>query len=183
LVAPAISDQTPKTCTCQSGSGGCSSSNSMSCCCGGHIDDTHASQICNCLNFVPPNSNIYSYDPGYSGIGENSPRIYGRQSQSATGSNSIQGSRFYNSSIEGANDRPPDLDFVDFLPPSAKHVFDVLASNGPLTQKDLIRKTDLPPRTVRYALSKLKGEEILEERFCFSDARQSIYSLALAGAK
>ena len=75
------------------------------------------------------------------------------------------------------------MDVVEYLPPSAKQVFDVLATNGPLTQKDLISKTDLPPRTVRYALSRLKSEDILEERFCFQDARQSLYSLAMAGLK
>ena len=72
---------------------------------------------------------------------------------------------------------PPDPDVVEYLPPSAKQVFLVLASDGPLTQKDIISKTDLPPRTVRYALDRLKGEEMLEERFCFRDARQSLYSL------
>ncbi len=72
---------------------------------------------------------------------------------------------------------PPDPDVVEYLPPSAKQVFLVLASDGPLTQKDIISKTDLPPRTVRYALGRLKGEEMLQERFCFSDARQSLYSL------
>ncbi|NMB84752.1 MAG: MarR family transcriptional regulator [Methanothrix sp.] len=72
---------------------------------------------------------------------------------------------------------PPDLYVVEYLPPSAKLVFNVLASDGPLTQKDLISMTDLPPRTVRYALDKLKGEDMLEERFCFRDARQILYSL------
>ena len=72
---------------------------------------------------------------------------------------------------------PPDLDVVEYLPPSAKQVFLALASEGPLTQKDLISKTDLPQRTVRYALDRLKGEDMLEERFCFRDARQILYSL------
>jgi DNA-binding MarR family transcriptional regulator len=72
---------------------------------------------------------------------------------------------------------PPDLDVVEYLPPSAWQVFQVLASDGPLTQKDIISKTALPPRTVRYALGRLRGEEMLEERFCFSDARQSLYRL------
>jgi DNA-binding MarR family transcriptional regulator len=69
------------------------------------------------------------------------------------------------------------MDVVEFLPASAKQVFGVLASEGPLTQKDLISRTDLPPRTVRYALGKLKDENMLVERFCFQDARQSLYSL------
>jgi DNA-binding GntR family transcriptional regulator len=45
---------------------------------------------------------------------------------------------------------------------------------GQLTQKDLIRETSLPSRTVRYALSRLKEENVLVERHYFTDARQSL---------
>jgi transcription initiation factor IIE alpha subunit len=48
---------------------------------------------------------------------------------------------------------------------------------GQLTQKDLIRETSLPSRTVRYALSRLKEENVLVERHYFTDARQSLYGL------
>jgi transcription initiation factor IIE alpha subunit len=63
------------------------------------------------------------------------------------------------------------------LPPSAKLVFKVLESGSLLTQKDIVAKTYLPARTVRYALSRLKEEDILQERFHFQDARQSLYGL------
>jgi len=53
----------------------------------------------------------------------------------------------------------------------------VLESGSLLTQKDIIAKTCLQPRTIRYALSRLKGEKILQERFYFQDARQSLYGL------
>ncbi|MGA9098568.1 MAG: hypothetical protein WB392_06510 [Methanotrichaceae archaeon] len=53
----------------------------------------------------------------------------------------------------------------------------VLESGSLLTQKDIISKTYLPARTVRYALSRLKEENLLEERFYFQDARQSLYGL------
>ena len=56
-------------------------------------------------------------------------------------------------------------------------MYKVLEHGGQLTQKDLIRETSLPSRTVRYALSRLKEEEILVERHYFSDARQSLYGL------
>lgn len=46
-----------------------------------------------------------------------------------------------------------------------------------MTQKDIISKTYLPARTVRYALSRLKNEDLLSERFYFQDARQSLYGL------
>jgi hypothetical protein len=65
------------------------------------------------------------------------------------------------------------------LPPSAKLVFKVLESGSLLTQKDIVDKTYLPPRTVRYALNrlKIKKKHILQERFYFQDARQSLYGL------
>jgi hypothetical protein len=52
-----------------------------------------------------------------------------------------------------------------------------LESGNLLTQKDIISKTYLPARTVRYALSRLKDENLLQERFYFQDARQSLYGL------
>ncbi|MCK9581464.1 MAG: winged helix-turn-helix transcriptional regulator [Methanoregula sp.] len=68
---------------------------------------------------------------------------------------------------------------IGHLPPSAKLVYKVLESEGLLTQKDLIRETSLPSRTVRYALARLREEKILVERYYFTDARQSLYGLAL----
>ncbi|MDD1759788.1 MAG: hypothetical protein LUQ44_04210 [Methanothrix sp.] len=53
----------------------------------------------------------------------------------------------------------------------------MLKSGNLLTQKEIINRTDLPARTVRYALSRLKNENILQQRFCFQDARQSLYGL------
>ncbi|WP_217423099.1 winged helix-turn-helix domain-containing protein [Methanocella conradii] len=66
------------------------------------------------------------------------------------------------------------------MPPSAKLVYKVLESSGLLTQKEIIKKTYLPPRTVRYALKRLLDEKILQERFYFKDARQSLYGLNVA---
>ncbi|MDD1691045.1 MAG: winged helix-turn-helix transcriptional regulator [Methanoregula sp.] len=56
-------------------------------------------------------------------------------------------------------------------------MYKVLETGGQLTQKDLIRETSLPSRTVRYALNRLKDENILIERHYFIDARQSLYGL------
>ena len=53
----------------------------------------------------------------------------------------------------------------------------MLESGSLLTQKDIVAKTYLPPRTVRYALNRLKEKDILQERFYFQDARQSLYGL------
>jgi DNA-binding MarR family transcriptional regulator len=64
------------------------------------------------------------------------------------------------------------------LPPSAKLVAKVLEYNDSLTQSQLAEETLLPPRTVRYALTRLEEAEIVESRFSFSDARKRIYTLS-----
>ncbi|MDD5736473.1 MAG: helix-turn-helix domain-containing protein [Methanothrix sp.] len=59
---------------------------------------------------------------------------------------------------------------------------ELLESESLLTQKEIVTKTYLPARTVRYALNRLKEENLLLERFSFRDARQSLYSLNLDGS-
>jgi transcription initiation factor IIE alpha subunit len=66
---------------------------------------------------------------------------------------------------------------LERLPPSAKLVFKALESKGQMTQKEIIRETILPSRTVRYAINRLKEEEILMELFYFIDSRQSLYEI------
>ena len=63
------------------------------------------------------------------------------------------------------------------LPPSAKLVAKVLEYNDTLTQSELADETLLPPRTVRYALSRLEDADVVDSRFSFSDARKRLYSL------
>jgi len=63
------------------------------------------------------------------------------------------------------------------LSPSVKLVFKILEYKGLLTQKDLVAESYLPPRTVRYALSILKKEGMLEERLYYKDARQCLYGV------
>jgi len=70
---------------------------------------------------------------------------------------------------------------IEHLPPSAKLVYTILKPDRQMTQKEIIRETYLPARTVRYALSRLKEENILIERLHFVDARQSLYGLNRAG--
>jgi len=65
------------------------------------------------------------------------------------------------------------------LPPSAKLVAKVLDYNDTLTQSELAEETLLPPRTVRYALSRLEEEDVVDSRFSFTDARKRLYSLAV----
>lgn len=70
---------------------------------------------------------------------------------------------------------------IEHLPPSAKLVYTILKPDRQMTQKEIIRETYLPARTVRYALARLKEEKVLIERLHFVDARQSLYGLNQAG--
>jgi len=65
------------------------------------------------------------------------------------------------------------------LPPSAKLVAKVLDYNDTLTQSELAEETLLPPRTVRYALSRLEEEDVVDSRFSFADARKRLYTLSV----
>ena len=65
------------------------------------------------------------------------------------------------------------------MPPSAKLVAKVLDYNETLSQSELAEETLLPPRTVRYALSRLEEQDVVESRFSFSDARKRLYTLKL----
>ena len=66
---------------------------------------------------------------------------------------------------------------TDGFSPSMKLVLNILENHGPLTQKEITKVTRLPTRTVRYALNRLKQEDILEEREYFQDARQCLYQI------
>ena len=63
------------------------------------------------------------------------------------------------------------------LPPSARTVLRTLERRGSLTQKDLIRESYLPARTVRFAIQRLREKNLIVEQFCFRDARQCLYRL------
>jgi len=52
---------------------------------------------------------------------------------------------------------------------------EILDQGGAMTHKDLVQKSHLAPRTVRYALKKLKERQLIIEKFNFRDARQIIY--------
>jgi len=70
------------------------------------------------------------------------------------------------------------VEALEDLPPSAKLVAKVLEYNDTLTQSQLAEETLLPARTVRYALTRLEEQDVVEYRFSFSDARKRIYTLA-----
>jgi predicted transcriptional regulator len=61
------------------------------------------------------------------------------------------------------------------LPPSSRTLLDILHEGGAMTHKELVKKSRLAPRTVRYALKRLKERHLIIEKFNFRDARQIIY--------
>ncbi len=190
LVAPALAMHALEDCRCISvGSGGCESSHAKDCC-GKCSEESYShGYTCNCQ--ISPFSSTGACDPDYSYLDQSRSRPYGREGgsisssrsgSSGDGNDGCNGSTYGSpyptpSKSNSGGVGPPDFDVIEYLPPSARMVFDVLASHGPLTQKDLISKTDLPPRTVRYALGRLKEESIIRECFYFPDARQSLYGL------
>ncbi len=181
IVAPALSMPTGKNCACMSGC--CGGSKGMDCC-GKTPDGSCTSQICVCPGQISPSSSIEVYGLGYSYLGKGSSRSESKEGAWAVSPYSGKVSTYPSASSAYSDEvGPPDLDVVEYLPPSARLVFNVLTSDGPLTQKDLISKTDLPPRTVRYALSRLKDERVIKECFYFQDARQSLYGLNTASFK
>lgn len=63
------------------------------------------------------------------------------------------------------------------LPPSAKLVARVLEDAEPLAQGELVEETLLPPRTVRYALTRLEEAKLVASRHSYRDARKLVYFL------
>jgi transcription initiation factor IIE alpha subunit len=61
------------------------------------------------------------------------------------------------------------------LPPSSKIVLEILGTGGAMTHKDIVNKLHCSPRTVRYALKKLKEKKLLIEKMNMQDMRQIIY--------
>jgi predicted transcriptional regulator len=61
------------------------------------------------------------------------------------------------------------------LPQSQKNVLNILSTEGAMTHKDIVRKSASSPRTVRYALKKLKEKKLLIEKMNMRDMRQIIY--------
>jgi hypothetical protein len=185
MMVPAFSKPSLIGCSCLPGS--CPEKPIENCC--SKPSDIGLSQSCSCPGLIASYSGMEYCDLSYSYFSKNR-LLSSSSSRSASGNLTSQGNAGAFSYVFSAasnsiscNVGPPDPDVVEYLPSSAKHVFAVLASDDPLTQKDIISMTALPPRTVRYALDRLRGEEMLEERFCFRDARQSLYSLIGMDAK
>lgn len=70
---------------------------------------------------------------------------------------------------------PPLIMAGRTLPPSSKIVLEVLDSGETMTQKDLVERTRLSPRTVRYGLKRLVERDLIIRKLNLRDARQIIY--------
>lgn len=63
------------------------------------------------------------------------------------------------------------------LPPSAKLVARILATEAGLAQGELAERSLLPTRTVRYALNRLEEAALVVARPSLKDARKQVYAL------
>lgn len=68
-------------------------------------------------------------------------------------------------------------DLVRNLRPSAKLVLKILEYNDELTQQEIVEKSRLSPRTIRYALDRLQEAAVVEKDIYFPDVRQNLYRL------
>lgn len=62
------------------------------------------------------------------------------------------------------------------LPPSAKLIARILVADGPLAQDAIASTTLLPPRTVRYGLTRLEEATLVSARPSLQDARKQVYA-------
>ncbi len=65
------------------------------------------------------------------------------------------------------------VDRVTFgkLPASAQRVFEVVRDHGPLTHAEIHEHTDIPPRTIRFAVKRLRDEGLVDTRCSLRDCR------------
>ncbi|MFW9971792.1 MAG: MarR family transcriptional regulator [Candidatus Odinarchaeota archaeon] len=61
------------------------------------------------------------------------------------------------------------------LSPSCKFILYLIKQRGPLKEKEIIKKTLLPKRTVAYALKRLQDKNFIKKIKDFDDKRLSIF--------
>ena len=64
------------------------------------------------------------------------------------------------------------------MPPSSKLLLKILEYEGSMTQKELVKKTMLPDRTVRLAMSHLLEKGYVKKKVSIMDSRQKIYEIS-----
>ena len=65
------------------------------------------------------------------------------------------------------------------LSPSSKFILYVLQQRGPLNQKEILRRTLLPKRTVAYSLKKLQDNHFIRKYKDQKDKRISIFEVLI----
>ena len=65
------------------------------------------------------------------------------------------------------------------LPPSGKFILYLLKRLGPLNQKDIVKKTLLPKRTVVYSLKKLHEDNFIKKLTDNKDKRLRFYEILI----
>ncbi len=75
---------------------------------------------------------------------------------------------------------PAEAVHVDFrrfgrLPDSAQRVFEAIRDGGPLTHTELHERTQIPPRTIRFAIKRLKEEGFIDTRCSLRDCRTCFF--------
>lgn len=63
------------------------------------------------------------------------------------------------------------------LSPSSKFILYLLKQRGPLTRREILKKSMLPKRTVAYALRALREKNFIDKSKSKSDKRISIYEI------
>ncbi|MDP6898083.1 MAG: hypothetical protein QGH95_03010, partial [Candidatus Nitrosopelagicus sp.] len=64
------------------------------------------------------------------------------------------------------------------MPPSSKLLLKILEYEGSMSQKELVKKTMLPDRTVRLAMSHLLEKGYVKKKISIRDSRQKIYEIS-----
>ena len=64
------------------------------------------------------------------------------------------------------------------MPPSSKLLLKILEYEGSMSQKELVKKTMLPDRTVRLAMSHLLEKGYVKKKVSIRDSRQKIYEIS-----
>lgn len=64
---------------------------------------------------------------------------------------------------------------LNSLPPSSKFILYILKRTGPLNQKEIMKKSLLPKRTVVFSLKKLSEENFIRKFVDNKDKRVRIY--------
>lgn len=73
------------------------------------------------------------------------------------------------------DDSPPLPPQLKKMAASAQRVFRCIRDEGPITHADLHAKTRIPPRTIRFAVRRLRENNLLQARLNLLDCRTCLF--------